>query len=243
LRPAKEFVSLGDILKINLGVVTGDANYFLLSDEKRRELKLPIAAMKPVLSKAKHLVCGTIDKEDWSQLRDRGERVWLFSPSDRMLKNSHVRSYLRFGADGGCRVKNHKIAIRDQWFRCPEFAACDGFMSGMSGAMPALSLRAMPNLIATNTLYAVRFRERIGEKARLGLAMSLLMSDVREQMRACGRPYAAGLFKHEPSDLLKLALPNPQTIGASEHKYRLAFEALRAGDAAKACAIADACRR
>jgi hypothetical protein len=71
--------------------------------------------------------------------------------------------------------------------------------------------------------------------------MSLLSSDVREQMRERGRPYAAGLLKHEPCDLLGLQVPTVGTVVAPWSIYRRALRALREGDEAACRKIADSC--
>jgi len=115
-------------------------------------------------------------------------------------------------------------------------------MSGMSTTMPTISMRAMPYLTVTNTLYAVNFVEpKLSEANRLGIAMSLLQLDVRRQLRANGRPYAAGLLKHEPCDLLQVEVPALGSVKASWSKYRLALKALKDGDEAMCCRIADSC--
>lgn len=245
-RPAikrpKERQPLGKLISVRLGTVTGDTSYFLLSESKRRELKLPMSAVRPVLSRAKHLISPKMTFAQWETLKCSDERIWLFNPGSRIVRNRFVKSYLEFGLNGGCKVNNLKVSIREPWFRCPDQVPCDAFMSGMSTAMPTLSIRAMPNLTVTNTLYAVRFIDRsLKEKDRLGVAMSLLQSEVRNQMRDSGRPYAAGLLKHEPSDLLKLEVPAIGGVSASWKDYRLALQALREGDEAKCCEIADGC--
>jgi hypothetical protein len=76
---------------------------------------------------------------------------------------------------------------------------------------------------------------------RIGIAMSLLSSDVREQMRERGRPYAAGLLKHEPCDLLGLQVPRIGSVIADWSTYRRALQSLREGDEAACRRIADSC--
>jgi len=233
---------LGNQITIGLGTVTGDSSYFLLNESRRSELKIPISALRPILSKAKHLASPKITEAQWNALKENDERVWLFYPSSLSLRNRFVKSYLDFGLNGGCKVDNHKISIRQPWFHCLGVRTCDAFMSGMSATMPTISIRVMPNLTVTNTLYAVNFVEsKLSEAARLGIAMSMLQSDVRRQLKANGRPYAAGLLKHEPCDLLQVEVPAVGCVNASWRKYRLALKALKDGDEAMCCRIADSC--
>jgi adenine-specific DNA-methyltransferase len=242
IRKFTERQPLGDLLNIRLGIVTGDSSYFLLSESRRRELRLPIAAVKPVLSRAKHLTSPCMTTAQWNSLKEADERVWLFNPDTRITANRFVQSYLRFGRSGGCKTQNHKVAIRTPWFRFPELNESDAFISGMSTWMPSLSFRAMPRLMATNTLYVVKFTDQVlKQRQRIGVAMSLLSSDVREQMRERGRPYAAGLLKHEPCDLLGLQVPKVGNIVADWSTYRRALRALKEGNEVQCSKIADSC--
>ena len=242
VRKRKDVQPLSNLVNIRLGTVTGDSSYFLLSESRRRELRLPISAVSPVLSKAKHLISPKMTPVQWNTLKETDERIWLFKPGPRIVDNRYVKSYLEFGLNGGCKVENHKISIRKPWFRCADLSACDAFMSGMSTALPTLSMRAMPNLSVTNTLYAVSFLDpNLKEEHRLGVAMSFLLTDVRAQMRTSGRPYAAGLLKHEPCDLLGLMIPRVGEIKVSWNLYRRALQALKEGDEAQCSRIADGC--
>jgi hypothetical protein len=233
---------LSDLISIRLGTVTGDSSYFLLSESRRRELRLPLAAVKPVVSRAKHLISPIITIAQWCSLKEANERVWLFNPEARITSNRFVQSYLRFGRNGGCKRENHKVSIRRPWFRFLNQNEGDAFISGMSAGMPSLSFRAMPGLGATNTLYVVKFSDQVlNQSQRLGIAMSLLSSDVREQMHRKGRPYAAGLLKHEPCDLLTLQVPTIGAMAVDRKTYRRAWQALKEGDEVGCRKIADSC--
>ena len=72
---------LGDIIDIQIGGVTGDAHYFLLTEYQRIRTDLPLTALRQVVSKARHLQGASITKSVWQKLKDQGERVWLFQPS------------------------------------------------------------------------------------------------------------------------------------------------------------------
>jgi adenine-specific DNA-methyltransferase len=242
IRKPRECQPLRDILCIRLGVVTGDSSYFLLSEGRRRELKLPLAAVSPVLSRARHLTSPKMTVTQWNCLKEAGERVWLFNPDVNAVAHRHVRSYLRFGRNGGCEIDNHKVMIRAPWFRFCNLVESDGFMSGMSSCMPWLSFRAMPKVLATNTLYVVNFADQLLKPLeRVGVAMSLLTSDVRDQMCERGRSYAAGLLKFEPSDLLSLEVPKVGKVVAGWTAYRRALRALREGNELECRKIADSC--
>jgi hypothetical protein len=94
----------------------------------------------------------------------------------------------------------------------------------------------------TNTLYIVNFTNpHLTLPERLGVAMSLLTSNVRDQMRRNGRTYAAGLLKFEPSDLTRLRVPKAGKILAGWEVYQRAVRALTEGNELACERIADSC--
>jgi adenine-specific DNA-methyltransferase len=231
---------LGEIVAITLGGVTGDAKYFLMSDPERCELELPVTALRPVLSKAKHLTSWKMDFEDWRKLKENGERIWLFDPPPGQLKHPGVKRYINLKvSDGGCHRDRYKVGLRDPWFRTPLPHIVDGFISGMSKSGPWISLKAMSGLTATNTLYVVRFRKRLSREEKCAWCLSMMSSRTRAAATMARRVYADGLHKHEPGDLLKLPVIRPvKSRGAIRH-YRLAIEALQDGDSAHCSRLAD----
>ncbi len=73
-------VRLGDIMSIGLGAVTGDASYFLMTDEERRRHSLTKTAVVPVVSRSKHIRRSGVAPEHCEELLSGGERIWLFRP-------------------------------------------------------------------------------------------------------------------------------------------------------------------
>src|SRR5947209_8890720 len=94
-------IAFGDVARIRLGGVTGDAGYFLMNESRRNELGLPTQAMVPVVSKAKHIKTSIIDRGKWLNLKESDERVWLFSPKDDRAKHSEVKAYLELKTELG----------------------------------------------------------------------------------------------------------------------------------------------
>jgi hypothetical protein len=207
---------VGDVIQIRLGGVTGDASYFVLSEEQRLYHRLPLAAFRPVISRARHLTAGAIATDDWRQLRDDGERVWLFDPRPSQTRIDAVKRYLDLTPErGGCDRNALKVRSRDPWYRTPIQRSIDGFMSGMSGWGPWVVFRRMPRLAATNTLYVVHFRAGRTTDERAAWAMWLLTSDAARHLDRIGRRYADGLVKFEPGDVAELPIATPaRTVGA-----------------------------
>jgi hypothetical protein len=230
---------LGDVIQLRLGGVTGDARFFVLSEEQRQDRGLPVAACRPIISRARHLSAGVIGEEDWTRLRDDGERVWLFDPPTSQSEHPAVRAYLdRSAKDGGCNRSALKVRSREPWYRTPLEPTIHGFMSGMSGWGPWVVFREMPRLAATNTLYLVRFLEANSPNECAAWAMWLLTSDAARLLRSIARRYADGLVKFEPGDIAGLPIQEPikheGAYDAYKHAVRLLLQGRKGSSRRKA---------
>jgi adenine-specific DNA-methyltransferase len=234
-------VQLGNYLEIRLGGVTGHAEYFLLTEAQRLALRLPKNAVKPVLSRSRHLTGALIGWDSWRALLLKGERVWLFDPTEGICSHPAVIDYLSLSSEsGGCDRGRYKIRIRKPWYRTPLPARVDGFMSGMTRTGPWLALRSMRSLNATNTLYVARFKESATLASKSALALAMLTSDVRDELREKCRHYADGLMKHEPGDLTSIRVPPLRNYHDATAAYTKAVKSLLVGKDKDASAIADA---
>lgn len=241
-RCAASTIRLDSIAKIRLGGVTGDASYFLMTEEKRQALDLPSASLTPVVSKAKHLRFAPLNRKDWNELKSSGERIWLFNPTKQLAMHPKVKNYLNLrAAEGGCDREAYKVSIRKPWYRTPLPKAPDAFLSGMSQYGPWLCINEMYGLNATNTLYVVNFQSRNREVWYMW-ALALLTSEAQQQIRRIGRRYADGLLKYEPGPLGEIELPNLRENVDHKSLYTRAVGALLTADPGAAKDIADSVR-
>jgi adenine-specific DNA-methyltransferase len=238
--PTEACSCLGDIMDIRLGGVTGDARYFLMTEAKRQELGLPKSSLRPVLSRAQHLVSGEISRLHWEALRDQGDRVWLFDPPARLLSHPQVREYLKLPSSlGGCNRAAFKVRSRTPWYQTKLPAAIDGFISGMSRFGPWICLRGMPRLNATNTLYTIRFRRSYTRDQKAAWALSFLTTYTRNRLESFARVYPDGLLKYEPGDLVAIPLLRPKKTAGAAEVYLQAITELLKGDPLHSRRIAD----
>jgi len=232
---------LQELLDIRIGGVTGDVGYFLMTEHERRTRRLPRTSVLPVVSRAHQLQWPSIDREKWEQLRDQGERVWLFCPPSGAKKHGSVRKYLRLDREsGGCNRKAFKVAGRNPWYRTPLPKKVHGFLSGMSRRGPWICLRGMPGLNATNTLYVVTFLGASDDESRAAVALALLTTVAASNMAEIQRRYPDGLVKYEPAELRRVLVPKPRVAAGAGDVYRRAIQALLNGNGLECQRLADA---
>ena len=241
-RNSMESVALHKVMTIRIGAVTGDAKYFLLTEEERLQHGLPVSSVHPAVSRSKHILFPEISSSRWNELRESGERIWLFRPSKGSTRSKFVRQYLELGnLHGACQMDAYKIVNREPWYITPIPTNADGFISGMCQSGPVVCFSRMKQLTATNTLFTVHFEPNIGPQERLAWALMLLTSDVKQQVNERARRYALGLRKLEPSDIHTILLPKPRIGGVTRKNYNRAVEAAMSMDFADSSKIADSC--
>jgi adenine-specific DNA-methyltransferase len=235
----RETKAVGEMLLLGIGGVTGDARFFLMNEERRKLLGLPVNSLRPSVTRARHLVSAVLTAGSWNELRGANERIWIFDPKPVSLRNKAVQDYMRWGQREGCDIGNYKIAIRKPWYRTRLPMKVDGFISGMSQHGPWICFREMPRLTATNTLYVVEFLDCIEASLRFAVALSMLTSMAQEGFSKRLRRYADGLMKYELGDLREVRLPIAGSTRGSVPAYKTAIFALLSGNAEKAQKIAD----
>lgn len=231
---------ISDFLHISIGAVTGHSRYFLMNESRRKELSLPIVAMRRVLTRSRQLNSPLISMHEWQTLCDADERVWLFRPPKGLLRHTAVSRYLKLDPDqGGCDRTALHVSRRPNWYSTVLPTAVHGFISGMSSVGPWISLNGIPSLCATNTLYTVTFERWLTLSDRYAVALALLSSHARETLESKCRVYPDGLKKHEPKDILSLDVLMPAQRRGVRSTYVHAAQELINGNAAKATRIAD----
>lgn len=242
-RPSKatngDLVPFADLYNVNIGCVTGDAGYFLLTEEDRTANKLPMDSVRPVLSKARHLAKSRVTKSDWKALLDMNERVWLFHPSTKSLRSKAVRAYIEHG-EQVCNLDAYKLKHREPWYQVRDLRKGVGFLSGMTKLGPRITFRSMRGLVATNTLYVLTAKKQMSADEHAAWALSLLSSPCRRQFNELARRYPDGLPKLEPHDLCSFRLPVPNMHEGAVKAYQSTVDLLVSGKIAEAVAAADA---
>jgi adenine-specific DNA-methyltransferase len=237
------YTAFSDLYAINIGCVTGDARYFLLTESERLRVELPLQAVRPVLSKARHLKAAYMTSMEWKGLFEADERVWLFNPGREVIRRKAVQAYLRYG-ETICDLEGYKLRHRDRWYCVPDIReGVTGYLSGMSRHGPWISFRSKRDLAATNTLYVLTAKTKMVPEERAAWALSLLSTPTRQQYEDIARRYPDGLAKLEPHDVRTLRLASPARTKGAIEKYKRAIDHLIAGRTSDAIAIADSFTR
>lgn len=195
---------LGKIASVDIGIVTGANDFFMLSREDA-------AGMDPGLlsagvSKAAHLAGARLRPSDHEQLLEDGHRALMFvasssSPSDAL---ESARPHIDRGEHDGFDQR-YKCRIRDPWWALPlsKHGRAALLLTYCSNDHPRLTVNEV-DALSTNTLHGVRPVDQ-GLAARIAAgfynSLTLLSAEI------VGRSYGGGVLKLEPTEAEALLVP------------------------------------
>jgi len=209
-----------NMAKIQIGVVTGANNFFVLGNEELADADLCESDCVPILSKfigAKGL---RFDDADHSAFVGDGKRGFLID-TVQVPPSSCVVTYLStFGEDrknGISTFKKRKI-----WSAPNDGNFPDAFFPVMHHDGPRIVLNQSKST-CTNTIHRVYFDESINSRMRKLMAISILTTFSQVSAELVGRRYGSGVLKHEPREAEKIEILLPEI---SETTLRQAYNKL-----------------
>lgn len=204
---AEHFTTLGTYGNPELGIVTGANNFFTMTEATRLAYGLSEKAgqvVKVCPPGTKHLKGLAFSLPAWKELRDAGERVWLFRPSPTD-DSPEVAAY----AARGEKEKVHeayKCTIRTPWWRPPIVTPPDLFFTYMSHRYPRLIANTAKTTFV-NSMHGLRLIESAPKVAREALPVLMFNSVTMLGAEVHGRSYGGGILKMEPREAAVLPMP------------------------------------
>ncbi|RED56165.1 N-6 DNA methylase [Cohnella phaseoli] len=202
-RTHPEIAVSGDVLDVDVGVVTGLNEFFALNELQVAKNKLG-AHTKRIITKSAHLEGVVMTEEDWADnVARQYATALLHLPNAPFSEQAEeVRQYIVSGEKQGVHT-GYKCRIRKNWFVVPSVWVPDAFMLRQVHSYPKIILNEA-KATCTDTVHRVRFKEGY-EGARVTAAflnsLTLAFSEVT------GRSYGAGVLTFEPSESESLPLP------------------------------------
>jgi adenine-specific DNA methylase len=194
---------LGEVAKVDIGVVTGDNSFFLLSKEDLAQFPVEPQFLRPCISKASHIKGVRFTEEDHRELYESGEKCYLLfvDLDERLLRGYKVWNYLQRGASSEV-VKRFKVRTRRPWYSVPSVYAPDAFLSYMSHEVPKLALNEA-SAVSTNTIHRVMLSKSVDPACFIASfynTLTLLSAEL------FGRSYGGGVLKLETKEAERLAI-------------------------------------
>jgi hypothetical protein len=230
-------VSLGDVASIQIGLVTGANDFFVLGKDGLEKAGLLEEDCTPILAKFLAAPGVSFSLTDHLSFLKGGGKGYLVD-SNGQCGNERIQAYLETFPLGR-RTETSTFKKRKIWSKPDDGRVPDAFFPVMHHWGPRLVLNPY-GFTNTNTIHRVYFSEAVDNVSRKLIAISLLTSFSQLSAELVGRRYGSGVLKHEPREAEKIRILLPKLGPAAIEKAFNAIDRdLRAGDRERAMRRAD----
>jgi adenine-specific DNA methylase len=227
-------VSLGALAEVDVGVVTGRNQFFVLrpSHTADRDLERHVV---PLVSKSAHLQGVVFGKSDLTGLHRADAPVHLLAvPNSVSLdEDKALEAYVSDGEAEGVH-EGYKCSIRKQWWVVPSIWMPDAFLLRQIYDHPRIIANGA-GATSTDTIHRVRMLNGL---APLHLAAASVNSVTFAFAEVLGRSYGGGVLELEPREAEALPFPDPHALTRADAKE--VDSLLRAGKLIAALDYVDA---
>jgi adenine-specific DNA methylase len=203
LRAANITTNLSTHASVDVGVVTGKNEFFVLTTDQVTELGLD-GYTAPLVSRSAHLKGARVGKADWNAMSSAGDRVHLLhlKPTTGDKPSAALAKYIRLG-EGNEVHKGYKCSIRKPWYEVPSVWTPDGFLFRQIYDFPRVVLN-QAGATSTDTIHRLRCK---GEKPERVIANTYTwLTAASAEIE--GRSYGGGVLELEPTEAERLLMPS-----------------------------------
>ena len=210
------FATLAAWGKARLGAVTGKNEYFLLSPERVKQLRIPSSELLPVSPPgSRHLRSLRMKPTDLLRLGELGQATQLFYPQAR--PSSAAARYIKSGEAQGVHTA-YKCRVRSPWWQVPILEPPDLFLTYMNADTPRFALNSA-RAHHVNSVHGVYLPARL-RSLGLPLAVASVNSATMLGAETVGRAYGGGILKLEPGESVHLPLPSIELVSSYARQLR-----------------------
>lgn len=203
LKEDKRVIACGAIMEVDVGLVTGRNEFFMLNEEQVNEWGLKKYTIA-VVSKSKQLKGITFTEKDFYSNSKAQNPIYLFIPPNEDFEKlpKACQKYIEYGEQHGFNT-GYKTRIRKRWYITPSLWVPDAFALRQVGDYPKLILNEN-GASSTDTIHRVRVCEGVNKTM---LAISFLNSLSFAFSEVTGRSYGGGVMTFEPTEIEEIRIP------------------------------------
>ena len=218
LRNDKRFTKFSDYGIINVGITTGNNNYFSVTEEICEKYDLAEVTL-PLIGRSSHAHGIYFTAEDWKNNKSAGKSARLISFPDIPYEDyaDLHKQYISLGENNG-EHKGYKCSIRDRWYIVPSVWVPDAFFLRRNNLYPKFVLNKC-NALSTDTMHRIKFKHGV-EPENILLAYYNSVSFAFTEI--CGRSYGGGVLEILPREVGNILLPKVENIPSDYRKSLLA---------------------
>lgn len=192
------------LFDVNVGIVSGENDFFLLNTATKDQYGLGEESIIPIVGRAEQVKGINFSEDDFAALAATERKMFLFAPKD--VDYEHLtpeeKSYVDYGAEAGYH-KGYKCRIRKHWYVVPKTWRADAFMLRQVNKYPRIVYNAT-SAQNTDTLHKIKFKEHVDGHC---VSAAFLNSFTLAMCEIIGRSYGGGVLTFEPGEVRKLKVP------------------------------------
>lgn len=195
---------LGKLVNVDVGVVTGNNNFFVINKDTVNKYELAQYVV-PLVGRTEQLNGGIIfNYGDWKYSEQKGKGNYLLNYQDPLLNeiNEGLQKYLELGQSLGVD-KGYKCRMRKVWYSVPSVWTPDAFLFRQIHHFPKLVLNAA-EAVPTDTIHRVKIDNSYDPNLITGSFINSLTFAFAE---VYGRSYGGGVLELEPNEAEEIFIP------------------------------------
>lgn len=220
LKNDKRLTKFSTLAEVDVGVVTGRNEFFVIDKEKVVKNHLTNYVV-PIVSRSIQLNGAIFIKNEWKQNNEDGHNCNLlyFNGKPFSSLNKNAQKYITEGEKKEFD-KGYKCRIRYPWYKVPSVWVPDAFMFRQIYLGPRLVLNKSDSTV-TDTIHRVKFRDKTDGNSLIVSFHNSLTFAFSEIM---GRSYGGGVLELEPNEAEELPIPyfpfNKKILVSIDNKLR-----------------------
>lgn len=205
LKSCSEVVPLSTHAEVDVGIVTGRNEFFVVSRNEVERFALENCVIK-LVGRSSQLSGAVFRESEWNSMAEDGSRVFLFSvsPINGATLTNGVEDYIKDGEQRGVH-RGYKCSIRSPWYAVPSIWAPDCFLFRQIYDFPRVVLNKA-GAVSTDTIHRMRCLQSPA-KVAAGLYTSLTAASAEIE----GRSYGGGVLELEPTEAEAVLMPQKLT--------------------------------
>ncbi|TNC81499.1 MAG: hypothetical protein C9356_09220 [Oleiphilus sp.] len=233
-------IELGSILRVKIGLVAGNSNFFTFNRKRLSEVGLSADRhCVPILRSLKGFqgIC-----YGWKEFRDEVNKnadCYLLDFKQEFLNEGAYQEYLSTMSNQDIE-RNQTFAKRPLWYKVSDDNVPDVFLAYMNIHGPRLIVN-QGNYECLNNIHRGYFKSRYSKKQTKLVAISLLTSYTQIVAELTSKQYGSKSLKLEPSTYtsLPILLPDESDDSSVTKQFNLVNRLLKSGRTMAACAAAS----
>jgi len=211
LREDKRFARFKDFGIINIGITTGNNDYFSVTNEVERQYDLDFVTL-PLIGRSSHAHGIYFTHNDWETNVVNGKKAMLVSFPDIPFDDypQQHKEYIGIGEREG-QNKGYKCGIRDRWYIVPSVWVPDAFFLRRNNLYPKFVLNRC-DAVSTDTMHRMKFNDGVDAE---NILLSYYNSVSFAFTEICGRSYGGGVLEILPGEMGNILVPIIEEIDTS----------------------------